>query len=129
MPDIKETQKVNQLSLNITKTNLMVFGSNVKPSLHIDEIEIPQVNNTKLLGVHLDSSLNWNIHMSTLIDLLVSNIYMLQLIRNYMPEDVKLLVYCTHILSHINHAHITWGPMCSQWTKDRIYQIQKDCVR
>ena len=55
----------NQLSLNITKTNCMAFGSNAKPALHIDEIEIPQVDNTKLLGVHLDSGLNWNIHMST----------------------------------------------------------------
>ena len=36
----------NQLSLNITKPSFMVFGSNVKPALHIDEIEIPQVNNT-----------------------------------------------------------------------------------
>ena len=98
----------NQLSLNITKTNLMVFGSNVKSALHIDEIEIPQVNNTKFIGVHLDSSLNWNIHMSTLIHSIVSNRYMLQLTRNYIPEKVKQLVYCAHILSCINYAHTTW---------------------
>ena len=107
----------------------MVFDSNAKPALHIDEIEIPQVNNTKFLGVHLDSSLNWNIHRSTLIKLLTSNRYMLQLTRNDMQEKVKKLVYCGHILSCINCAHIVWGPMCSHWAKDRIYQIQKYCVR
>ena len=105
----------NQLSLYITKINFMVLSSNAKPSLHIDEIEITQVNNTKFLGVHLDSSLKWNIHMSTLINSLVSNRYMLHLTRNYMPEKVKWLVYCAHILSCINYAHILWGLMCSQW--------------
>ena len=107
----------------------MVFGCNADPTLHIDEIEIAQVNNTKFLGVHLDSSLDWNIHTSTLINLLVSNRYILQLTRNYMPEKVKQLVYCAHISSHITYTHITWGPICSQWAKDRVYQIQKDCVR
>ena len=102
----------------------MVFGSNAKPALHIDEIEIPQVDNTKFLGVHLDPSLNWNIHTSTLINSLISNRNYIT--RNYMPEKVKLLVYCAHILSPINYVDIAWGPKCSQWAKDRIYQIQKD---
>ena len=107
----------------------MVFGSNAKPALHIDEIEIPQVNNTTFLGVHLDSRLNWNIHMATLVNSLVSNRYMLQQTRNCMPEKVKWLVYCAHILGHINYTYITGGPMCLQWAKDRICQIQKDCLR
>ena len=70
----------------------MVFGTNAKPALHIDEIEIPQVNNIKFLVVHLDSSLNWNIHTSTLINSLVLNKYMLQLTRNYMSQNIKQLV-------------------------------------
>ena len=92
----------------------MVFGSTAKPAHHIDEMKILQVNNTKFLGLHLVASLNWNIHTSTLINSLVSNKYMLQLTRNFMPEKVKWLVYCAHILSCINYAHITWGPIGSQ---------------
>ena len=53
---------------------------------------------------------------------------MLQITKKFMPERAKRLLYCAHILSHINYAHITWGPMCSQQVKDQIYQIQKDCI-
>ena len=106
----------------------MVFGNKNKPSIKMDNIDIPLVDSTKFLGVYLDSSLNWNLHTSSLISNLISNRYMLQITKTFMPERAKRLLYYAHILSHINCAHITWGPMCSQQAKDQIYQIQKDCV-
>ena len=54
---------------------------------------------------------------------------MLQITKKVMPERAKRLLYCAHILSHINYAHITWSPMCSQQAKDQIYQIQKDYIQ
>src|SRR5688572_11698737 len=58
--------KANKLSLNISKTNFIIFRSNNKiipPSdnvLKIDDIIIPQVTSSKFLGVHIDQHLKWN---------------------------------------------------------------------
>jgi len=61
--------KANKLSLNLSKTNYIIFRSNKKiiPSsanvLKIDNIIIPQVTSSKFLGVHIDQHLKWNTHI------------------------------------------------------------------
>jgi len=61
--------KANKLSLNLTKTNFILFRSNKKlipPStinISVDGVNIPQVNTSKFLGVHMDQHLKWNIHI------------------------------------------------------------------
>ena len=67
----KELQLVSEwvvrhmLVLNISKTKSIVFGTNhsqtPKPQLHLvkNNVEIEQVEVTKLLGVTLDCKLSW----------------------------------------------------------------------
>ena len=61
--------KSDKLSLNINKTNYILFrnkGKRVKAKLSIviDGININQVNNTKLLGLNIDESLTWTNHIT-----------------------------------------------------------------
>src|SRR5678815_1497408 len=55
--------KANKLSLNLSKTNFILFRSNKKQippttrDITIDGITIPQVTTSKFLGVHIDQSL------------------------------------------------------------------------
>ena len=54
--------QVNKLSLNIAKTNVMVFGNTQCEDNHVVSINgmnIERVYVTKCLGVHIDSHLNW----------------------------------------------------------------------
>ena len=61
--------KANKLSLNLSKTNFILFRSNKKqipPStknITVDGVNIPQVSTSKFLGVHMDQHLKWNIHI------------------------------------------------------------------
>ena len=57
---------VNKLSLNVAKTNYMVFGKNrnKKTLLTIQGGEIQQVHSTKFLGVIIDDKLHWNEQIS-----------------------------------------------------------------
>src|SRR6218665_603841 len=60
--------RANNLSLNVMKTNYILFTSSRKqipPTegiLKISDVPIPVVSTTKFLGVYLDSYLTWNYH-------------------------------------------------------------------
>jgi len=62
----------NRLTLNIGKTNYIIFSPRSKNAsttdlhLTINSIAIPQVNYTKFLGVFIDSKLDWTHHISEL---------------------------------------------------------------
>ena len=57
--------KANQLLLNIGKTNLLLFWpGNKTMDITIKGIQIPQVHNTKFLGIMIDDELNWGMHIN-----------------------------------------------------------------
>ena len=53
---------------------------------------------------------------------------MLQLVRKFIPIQTKRLLYCAHVYSRINYGLVIWGPMINQASKNKIFQIQKDCI-
>ena len=57
----------NKLSLNIAKSNYIVFGKHKQEqlvALKINDVAIERVDATKFLGVVIDQSLNWNNHIN-----------------------------------------------------------------
>ena len=60
LQSVSEWVARNELVLNISKTKSIVFGTN--HSLHPNYVEIEQVEETKLLGVTLNSKLLWSKH-------------------------------------------------------------------
>ena len=65
--------KANKLSVNASKTNHMLLGTNHKlsrfdesASIILDNTALKRVNNTKFLGVGIDENLNWTNHIETI---------------------------------------------------------------
>ena len=59
--------QVNKRSLNTSKTNVMVFTNKSCDdtySVCMDGLNLSRVFVTQLLGVHMDSKLNWNDHIN-----------------------------------------------------------------
>ena len=57
---------VNRLSLNISKTNYMIFDNRritADICIRINKEEINRVNSTTFLGVVIDDKLNWKSHI------------------------------------------------------------------
>ena len=72
---------VNKLSLNTTKTKLILFRSRNKKSKHdlkisINEENIKQVQNINFLGIVIDEFLTWRDH----IDLIAKKIIKVRLL-------------------------------------------------
>ena len=58
---------LNELSLNVTKTNYMIFGkknNNSNEVIKFNNHTIERVSIAKLLGVIVDEKLNWSFHVS-----------------------------------------------------------------
>ena len=65
--------KANKLSVNASKTNYMLLGTNHKSSrldedasIILDNTNFKRVNDTKFLGVSIDENLNWTNHIETI---------------------------------------------------------------
>ena len=69
--------QVNKPSRNVAKTNFMIFGNKrfeENYMISINGMNINRVYVTKFLGVHIDSKLNWNEHISVIKTKVAKNV-------------------------------------------------------
>ena len=88
----------NELSLNIDKTNYIIFHSssiNVSSGsdIRIGKKYIKRVKFVKFLGLLLDEHLSWKYHLSELSKKLARTCGMFFKIRNLLPLDVLICLY------------------------------------
>ena len=43
--------------------------------------------------------------------------------------QAKLAIYYAHIHSHLNYSILVWGSMLSKSKQDKLFKIQKECMR
>ena len=84
---------LNKLSLNIRKTNYILFTSNRHKIdtgnlvIKIDDI-IENVEKTKFVGVIINSKLNWNDHIQTISNKISKNVGIIFRTRNTLLYSV-----------------------------------------
>ena len=123
--------KANKLTLNLEKTVYIFFGSNKnvkKPSLEINKLVPRPSENAKFLGMWIDENLNWNTHITRLINKIKRNIHLLKVPRNLFNEQALKMIYHSHIQSHINYGLILWGTMTTKDNLNRVQSVQNKCV-
>ena len=77
--------QVNKLSLNVAKTNFMIFGNKrfeENYMISIKGMNINRVYVTKFLGVHIDSKLNWNEHISVIKTKVAKNVSIMNRVKH-----------------------------------------------
>ena len=118
--------KVNQLSLNISKTVLIKFWPNNDKEFRIKVGQADVINqtHTKFLGVTIDDQLTWREHCNTLYNKLLVNKWLLQNAQNLLPMSSLLGVYYAHIYSHIMYGLSVWGTMISKTQQKRLYKLK-----
>ena len=131
---ISKWLKLNKLSLNIKKTNFIMFSNKNKiintESLNvlIDNIVIDQVHNTKCLSVIINSNLTWYDHIKAIYSKVSKSIGIFLRIRKNVPNDVLLTLYHTLIEPYFSYCSIIWGTHCSKHL-DQLYHKQKKVIR
>ena len=93
---ISEWLKVNKLSLNASKKN-MVFNMPQKkvviPRLKLSDTDIESVDQFNFLGITLDKHLNWNAHTNKLFGKISRNSGMLNKIKLFLPSRILKTIY------------------------------------
>ena len=101
---ISDWFKANKLTLNLNKTVYVFFGNSkneVKPDLEISNIILKPSKIAKFLGLWLDEDLNWNTHITKLINKIKRNMHLLQVPKNLFNEHaLKNNLPLPHSKSH-----------------------------
>lgn len=106
--------KLNKLSLNVKKTNFILFHTKSKviryvPTITIDNIPIVQVKETKFLGVVINESLSWINHIDTIKQKVTKNIGIIRRIKSNIPMCVLKTLYQTLIQPYFEYCNIVWS--------------------
>ena len=119
----------NKLSLNVKKSNFVIFKSaRKKPprkiKFEINGDQIAELESTKYLGVILDQNLNWKKHISHVSTKLSKYIGLLYKLRHFVPKSTLSSLYNAFIMPHINYGLINW----SSATKTNLTPIKR-CLK
>ena len=125
--------KANKLTINTKKTHYIMFhrtrikhNTNIK--ILINNNIVDHINNTKFLGVIIDSKLNWTAHILYIKSKISKSIGILLKIRKFLQNNTMrnmyftfiypYLIYCIEVWGNAQHAHL-----------DQLIKIQKKSIR
>ena len=126
--------RLNKLSLNAAKTELIFFHSRRRPleygSIYIkfNGVRLTPVDHVKYLGVYLDSYLSWEYHIHELSKKLSRANGILSKLRYNVQRELLLQVYYAVFYSHLIYGCSVWG-LASDGLISGIEVLQRKCVR
>ena len=125
---------MNALHINASKTKTMVFGTSKKlkklgnVTTKIGAVMIRQVPSYKYLGVTLDSTLSFKLHLSNVIRTVSHKLYVLSKIRKYLTERASVLIYKTMVLPYLDYADIIYNKACLQ-DLEKLQRLQNRALK
>ena len=126
----------NLMVLNSSKSKVMYLSSKGKAfhtSLNISPIvfngeQIECSESEKLLGLIVDKTLSWSLHVDAVIKKCSSLLYLLSRIKIFLSIPLRKLFYNAYILPHLDYCCVIWGN-CDSALIDKIVKFQKRAAR
>ena len=129
---IKRWLDANKLSLNIDKTNYVIFhstSSSISPDtvIEIGKKYITRVKYLKFLGLLLDENLSWKYHLGELSNNLARTCDILFRIRNLLTSESLICIYNALFMSFLQYCITVWGQTYDSYLEP-IFKLQKKAV-
>ena len=103
--------KSNRLIVNAEKSSVMFIASshiidnlNNPAPLMINNKSLERVTNAKFLGVMIDETLSWNVHIQYLCSKINYKIVLIHRLRQYLPQSALNTLYLTLIQPHFDYC-------------------------
>jgi hypothetical protein len=133
LPVLIDWLRANRLSLNIAKTNYMIFGPKKKAAnsdinISINGITLNRVHQTTFLGIILDDGCTWKPHITYLSKKIAKSIGILSLAKQTLNKDTLLQLYYSFIYPYLLYCNLIWGKATNTniWP---LFKLQKIAVR
>ena len=124
----------NNMKINPTKTEIVIFNSKRKND-HEIQIQVPQSTKIikpkpyiKILGVHIDSSLNFAKHINLLKRRTMNTTRNLHRINDLIPIEKKLILYNSLVSVQWNYCDIIYNG-CNEKSKRSLQIVQNFAAR
>lgn len=132
--DLKQWFSINNMQLNVNKTNIIQFvlgsrsGNQIPESILnvMDDLKVSPTSHVKFLGVWLDSKLTWATHLEELTKRLCSACYAIKKIKELGGEKAARDVYFAYFHSLMTYGIVFWGTAAGS---NRVFILQKRAVR
>ena len=123
---------VNKLTLNMSKSNVILINSNKngKSSKNCYNLVLPItiVKNAKSLGVTFDESLSFDCHIKNLIKRLSRLVGILAKVQPFLNTKALLNLYYAIFRLHLQYGLITWSSTFKSYLK-KLSTLQNKAVK
>lgn len=127
---VKHWLHKQNLEINFKKTKIIQFRPHQKHSLDLNRIanslNIEETTHFTLLGMTLDSHLNWKSHIEMIKSKLSKFIYALTVLKANTKRECALSAYYAYVYAWLRYGVIMWGHSTDA---NDIFIIQKKCLR
>ena len=125
--------QINKLSINLKKTQFMIFRkrrtkTNITEELDINDVKINQVQKTKFLGVVIDECLTFQNHVLYTKGKISRGLGILYKGKKYFDKKTLLTLYNAFIYPYFTYCIEVWGNT-HQTYLDTLNKLQKRAIR
>ena len=122
--------KINKLSLNVKKSNFMLFNNKdiALLPIQLNHVELERVKFTKFLGVLIDHKFTWIEHINVVKNKVSKAIGAMYRVKDKVNEETLLMIYNTLILPYLQYCCELWGNTYGSRINDLVV-IQKRAIR
>ena len=132
MKQLNNWLSANEISLNVEKTEVVVFKSTRKVlsaeiKIKLTGQRLYQSNSVKYFGVRIDKFLHWHDQVNDIAVKLNRAIALLLKIRNHVKMKTLRDIYFTMFDSHLTYSCIVWAHSIN--TVNRLIILQKKALQ
>ena len=123
----------NKLTLNSSKSNVMLINSKLKDEGKFDNIktkksEICITSTVKYLGIYINEELNLKYHITSILAKISRGVGILYKIKNFLPTSTLLCVYYSLVHTHLSYGIIIWGSTHKSHL-EKLTSLQNKAIR
>ena len=122
---------VNKLSLNLSKTNYILFRNrpaDTDLNICINTINVTRVQSSKFVGIIIDENLNWKPHIQLVKSKLPKTLCIMYKASKLINYEGMFTIYCSLFLPYLTYCCEIWGNTYTT-NVNCLYVIQKKLVR
>ena len=131
LKEISNWFSANLLSLNIKKTNYILFGNKKPPdiSLLINNEKLLRVYETKFLGIIIQANLKWTTHIRLLENKISKTLGVINKAKNILATPHLKILYRSLIEPYLNYCSIVWANPEKTTVLETLHKLQKRATR